>query len=351
MTPGGNIGKRVGRLPYLMRNESADMKSNENNSHQLLREFIEAVLEEEGQNDLYNTFIQPFVDVGVTAAAGVEKLSAQVQTIVKGFLLGLPTLFVPFLEYDYEAFREEEKAKVEAIKKKYEKTLQANLDAITSNDAFGVAFLLAPSTILAGQLAVKAPEAALKAIDTLTAGLLGKDGILGGIRNALSGPANVGFHDPGGHPSGAWSGSGGGYGDVGDIHEAKDPKDVQKLLKDKKVQAAIQKSPIAKQMRQDGVKIIVDHIKRFMALQDYDQMRKMAKGDVGFSQIGQKLAQMNQSGQLPPQDNPVVTGAMVPELKKAYKDFWIKQLQQLATQYPEANNELLDGIKQIQALQ
>lgn len=318
-----------------------------------LREFIEAVLKEEaGSNDLYNTFIQPFVDVGQTAAYGIEKLSAQVQTVVKGFLYGLPTLFVPFLEYDYEAFRAEEKEKVEAIKKKYEKTLQANLDAITSNDAFGLAFLLAPSTVLGAQLAVKAPEAALKALDVLTGG----SGFLAGIRQALSGPASVGFHDPGGHHGGAWAGhGGGGYSDSSDLYEASQEgsvskAEVQKLLKDKRVLAAIQKSPVAKQMKQDAVNLLVNHVKRFMASQDYDQMRKLAKGDVGFAQIGQKLAQMNQAGQIPPQDNPVITQAMVPELKKAYKDFWVKQLQQLTKQYPEANVELVNGIKAIQAL-
>ena len=116
------------------------MSKNENiSTNSLLQEFIETILEAEGGNDLYNTFIQPFVDVGITAAYGLEKLSAQVLTVVKGFFLGLPTLFVPFLEYDYEAFREEEAEKVENVKKKYEKTLQANLDAIVSNDAFGLA--------------------------------------------------------------------------------------------------------------------------------------------------------------------------------------------------------------------
>lgn len=327
--------------------------SNEKND-KALREFIEAMIREEaGSNDLYNTFIQPFVDVGQTAAYGIEKLSAQVQTVVKGFIYGLPTLFVPFLEYDYEAFRAEEKEKVEAIKKKYEKTLQANLDAITSNDAFGLAFLLAPSTVLGAQLAVKAPEAALKALDVLTGG----SGFLAGIRQALSGPASVGFHDPGGHHGGAWAGHGGGgyFDSYSDLQEAPEggrnsKAEVQKLLKDKRVLAAIQKSPVAKQMKQDAVNILVNHVKRFMASQDYDQMRKLAKGDVGFSQIGQKLAQMNQAGQIPPQDNPVITQAMVPELKKAYKDFWVKQLQQLTKQYPEANVELVNGIKAIQAL-
>lgn len=331
-----------------------------------LQRFIDSVIneevlgEEEGgsTNPMYNTFIKPFVDVGTTAAYGIERLSAQVQTVVQGFLYGLPTLFVPFLEYDYEAFRKEEWEEVEAIKKKYEKTLQSNLDAISSNDAFGVAFLLAPARVLAAQLAVKAPLSAIKVLDIFTGG----HGIFGGIANFLKGPASLGFHDPGGHASGAWSGGGGGSYDSGyaaddGISEAANQKVDQatsakalKILKNSKVQSLIQKSPVAKQMRKDGVKVIVDHVKGFMALNDYNQMRKRAPGDVGFAQIGQKLSQLNQAGQIPAQDNPTVTAAMVPKLKAAYKEFWIKQLQQLTKDYPEANDEILQGIKEIQAL-
>jgi hypothetical protein len=141
------------------------------------------------------------------------------------------------------------------------------------------------------------------------------------------------------------------------MHEAKKPdqkalsQELQKALKDKKVLSALQKSPIAKQMRQDAVNIIVGHVQKFMGLQDYNQMRQMAKNDAGFAQIGQELVKLNQSGQVPAQDNPTVTQAMVPQLKKAYKDFWIKQMQQLIQKYPEANAELNQGIKQVQALQ
>ncbi len=315
--------------------------------HHEIRKLVEAILENE--NDLYNTFIQPFVDVGITAAYGLEKLSAQVLTVVKGFLYGLPTLFVPFLEYDYEAFREDERQKVDAIKKKYSKTLQANLDAITSNDAFGLAFLLAPSTVLAAQLAAKVPNAALGILGLF----LGDSEIFGGIKKALSTAASIGVHDPGGHQAGAWATQGGGYADDGWVTEAKkdpSPARLQKILKDKRVQAAFQKSPLAQQMRTDGVGVIVDHVKRFLSAQSYDELRKLAKNDQGFVQIAQAMKQLNQSGQLPTQNNPIVAQAMVPKLKEVYKDFWLKKLQELITQYPEAQSELRAGMATISSI-
>jgi len=325
-------------------------------THKALLEFIEAIIDEENTNPLYNTFIQPFVDVGTTAAYGVEKLSAQVQTVVMGFLFGLPTLFVPFLEYDYESFREEEYQRVEEIKKKYEKVFKANLSALQSNDAFGVAFLLAPQKVLAAQLAIKAPYLAIKALDVLTGAAAPPLARLG---HSLSEPASIGFHDPGKHSSGGWAGGmgGGGY-DMSDyggdgLYENKNKEVSNKVLsalKNKGLQNKIQNSPVAKQMRQDGVAIIVNHIRRFMSAKDYNQMRKMASGDQGFSAIGQKLRELNQTGQIPQKDNAVVTAAMVPKLKQAYKEFWIKQLQTLIRHFPEANEELLNGIKEVQSL-
>lgn len=341
------------------------MPSHPNNNHtnQLVLEFIEVVLNEESGNPLYNTFIQPFVDVGTTAAYGVERLSAQVQTVVMGFLFGLPTLFVPFLEYDYESFREEEFERVEQIKKKYEKVFKANLDALQSNDAFGVAFLLAPSQVLAAQLAVKAPYMAIKALDVLTGAAAPPLARLG---RALSEPASIGFHDPGKHVQGGWAGGaggGGGYdmgGDYGGdgFYESKNNQEPSKdttakligLLKNKKILRQIQQSPVAKQMRQDGVEVIVSHVKRFLTAKDYNQLRKLATNDEGFSAISEKLRGLNQTGEIPAQDNPTVTAAMVPELKKTYREFWVKQLQTLISQYPEAKQELLLGIKQVQTL-
>jgi hypothetical protein len=87
-----------------------------------------------------------------------------------------------------------------------------------------------------------------------------------------------------------------GSGDTA-VYEAKQQPDqkalsqeLQKALKDKKVLSALQKSPIARQMRQDAVNIIIGHIQKFMGLQDYNQMRQIAKNDAGFAQIGQELA-------------------------------------------------------------
>lgn len=337
-------------------------KDNKNNNKDILKEFIDSVILKElegGENQLYKAFIQPFVDVGKTAAYGLETLSAQVQTVVKGFFLGLFPLFVPFIEYDFKTFQQQEKEKLGAVRKKYEKVLESNLEAIQSNDAFGLAFLLAPGVTLAGQLATKTPAAALRILELLVGG----SPLLAGVRNSLNTVSGMGFHDPGGGNTNYGPGGGdydfhGGGDDMGygGIYEEAEPtnpdatREIQKLLKNKEFIKQVEESDIAKQMHRDAVKILLDHIKKFTSLNDYNKMRRLAKGDVGFAAIGQKLKELNQTGQVPPENNPTITAALIPELKKNYKAFWIKQFQQLINHYPEARVELVDGIKQIRTL-
>ena len=81
----------------------------------LLEVYIKHIIDE----SLKSTFIDPFTDIVKTAAYGIEDVSARTQTLFKTIVKGLPTLFVPFLDYDYKSFREEEKANLEKIKSKY----------------------------------------------------------------------------------------------------------------------------------------------------------------------------------------------------------------------------------------
>ena len=228
MTPIGSIRKEGGVSPYLMKTGKPNVKISKTQAPRsqtppTLKEFIETVLDEEegdgggdygiggdygvggggggyggGQDALYQTFLKPFVDVGKTAAYGVERLSANVQTVLKGILVGIPTLIIPFLEYDYKTFREEEKENVEKIKKKYEKVLQSNIEAITTNDAFGLAFLLYPGLTLGAQLALKTPEAAMHILEVL----LGGSEVLKSIALALK--VNLGLQAPPPDPHGGW---------------------------------------------------------------------------------------------------------------------------------------------------
>lgn len=344
-----------------------DLEKMKNRKIKTLKEYFEVLLleQEKGTNDLYQTFIQPFADVVQTAAYGIETLSAKVQTVIKSFLLGLPTLFIPFLEYDYETFREQERQKIEDIRKKYEKTLQWNIEAIVSNDPFGLAFILAPGAVLGAQLAVRAPERALRLLNVLT----GNSEFLTRAQKRLSGAARVGFRDPGGHHAGNWAGGygAGGYDkvdtDYGEFYEEHlflkeqeenskpSPEFVQALLKSKEVQKMLMASPIVKSMKRDAVKVIVDHVKRFLTLNDYNEMRKLASGDQGFAGIGQELKKLNQSGQVPQEENTKVTQVLVPELKKIYKNFWIEKLRMLAASYPEAKREIEAGISEIDKMQ
>lgn len=328
----------------------------DNKSNKLLREYIEAVVKDTlredsesdygfdvsqygggggggetghgGGNDLYNTFIRPFTDVGQTIAYGVEKLSAQAATVVKGILYGLPTLFVPFLDYDYEKFREDEAEKVHGIEEKYKEVLGRNWEAITSNDAFGLAFVFEPGLFLGAKLLAKSPEIVLSILDDLTNGYQAVKDAASQFHVALQGMQN-GEH----------------------LHEGVDPRLVQavgNLLKDKKVQQMIDNNPVVKQGRADAMELMVDRVRKIMAAKDYNTLQQLLPQAVG--KITQVVQANEKQGKLPPQQDAAVKANLLPQLKQKYKEFYIGKLNAEAGKDPNMKPYIQNALKQIQAL-
>lgn len=342
-----------------------------------LKEFLSKIIKEEidtgpmggvgntNSNSLYNTFIQPFVDVGVTAAYGIEKLSAQAQTVLKGLIGGLGALIIPFYEFDFETFREQERSEIEKIKNKYSKTLKANIDAITTNDAFGMAFLLAPGAMLANQLVFKAPTYVLKLLGVMVGN---NSEWVNKVNSKINSAPNIGFHDPGGHHAGAWNSGmdGGSSMDSYGFYEALNgtsenakvllekndevSKELKGILSSKEFLNDLSKSPIIQGMKKDAVSVIVNHVKEVLAVNSYEELRKKSVNDAGFAQISAELMKLNQSGQFPKENNPVAANVLLGEIKKGFKNFWIKKINQMISQYPESSKELMAAIKEINAI-
>lgn len=130
-----------------------------------------------GADMLYKAFIQPFVDIGKTALAGIEDLTSKTQALAEILIQGIPTLFVPGLDAEYKKIKDAEKARADKIKQKYADVFERNTQAFLSTDAQGVAFLLAPAPFLAAKFFQKAGppvskatlDAILRTIDTLAA--------------------------------------------------------------------------------------------------------------------------------------------------------------------------------------
>lgn len=286
-------------------------------------------------SQLYNTFVRPFTDVAQTAMGGLKVLSAQAQTVVKGIILGLPTLVIPFLEYDYKEFRKEEKEKVDKIKEEYKEVLGRNWAALESNDAFGLAFLLNPTAALGANLALTAPEVALSILGSLTGGSIEAVNQL-----ASSFHVNTGFHGPGSHGT-----------NVDMMKEAANPKlsqAIQKLLKDPKVIAAINNNPIVKKTQQEVVGSMTDRVKRTMAVQDYAHLSQLLPGLA--QKLNAQLVQQEQARRMSPQEDAAAKAQLVPQIKAQYRNFYIKKFGDEEKANPSASALYQNAIKQISAL-
>lgn len=285
-----------------------------------------------GTNQLYQTFIDPFVNVARTAAYGIEKLSTQTATILKGIVGGLPTLFMPFLEFDFKKFREIEANRVKDVKKKYEKVLQTNIEALTSGDALGVGFLLAPSLFLGANLGIKAPAKVLHALEIMFGGIQGFEQARRSVQSSTT------FGNSNKPPSSSQQHEAVLNGDL-----TQGEGEVAALLKNKAFLDQVEQTPMATAMHKDAVNILVGHVQKFMELNTIQELQAAAPDMVA-------RIQQNLQGKVPQQELGGALGALVPQVKKLYKDFWVKKLQDLATQYPQAAAEIQAGISQVEAL-
>lgn len=138
-----------------------------------------------GDQNLGKVFLDPFLDVGKTAAAAIEDVSSKSQALVKVILTGIVNNFLPFLEFTYDEIFDEEKTRAEAIKQKYAEVFKRNDEAF-AGDFQGVAFMLAPAEYLAYNVVKRMPKVALNILDVLSGGNPTITNITSRLRKGLS---------------------------------------------------------------------------------------------------------------------------------------------------------------------
>ena len=333
------------------------------------------LLQEEGdfQDPLAQVFLQPFKDVMDTARHGLEKTTTQVWGNALKFAKQAATLFLPGVPVD--AFTSEIDERIQShlqnIDGKYKDVLTRNYDMMRARDLWGVPFLLNPVLMTGINLATKSPEVALAGLEAIAGGHPTITKMRERLKTINTRVLGGGFQGGKGAGDAGGSSDGGDYGFYDHVdrsssrskailEQAAAPTSeeinknfaaqIAKAGSHPVIQAAIDKSPIAKQLRQIAEQSIVETVQEAIAFSTYDEMAK---------KLGSKFAQVEKQvmGQLPqgatPEQQQAFKNALVPEMKNLIKQMYIKQVQGLAGNAPKGQNtqaDLANSIKKIQGL-
>lgn len=250
-----------------------------------------------GSSGLKQAFIDPFTDIAQTAMYSLKTISAAARGYLKRILAGTISLFIPFVHADYKAMRNDEDKELAKIKSQYAPVLARNMEALRQNDVWLVSFLLDPGLLLGAQL--------LRQVPAFTGNILSMAGI-----------------------------------DIGTMkEEVTDPS---------KIKSQFLKSSVAKQMQKDGIMLVLDHVKKFMAIQTVDQLLKVTGN--ALSKPVQAIDALVAQRKITEQEKQVMLQQMLVQAKAEYKKFYVKQMQDFAVKHPDSKSAVSSLIQQIQAL-
>jgi hypothetical protein len=128
--------------------------------------------------ELYQTFIQPFVDVVGTIAGKTKEVIRSGLTVLNVAFESLMTSLVPFLSDSYDEIFAKEKSDLAKIRSEYQSYYDSTEKALGGSDAKLLAFFAFPGAALTGKFASAAPDAAKSILSVATGGY--SDELLGG---------------------------------------------------------------------------------------------------------------------------------------------------------------------------
>lgn len=151
-------------------------------SEELLRECIRVVIDENfaaatpgagygihiAPGRLYDTFINPWLDVFRTARAETEKLSASAQRFAKTVIEAAISTAIPFVDAEFGKIKAQEKTQMARIDSKYADVYQRVQKGIDFPDFQLALFMRSPGSYLASRVLSMGPDATKEMIATLT---------------------------------------------------------------------------------------------------------------------------------------------------------------------------------------
>lgn len=326
----------------------------------LLREYVKRVLTEDigdyggggdatspygyawGSNeDLYNTFVGPFVDVFKTAAGKSKEIGQRAKTALWVGLQSILTTLIPIYGYNYAEVFDKEKEKIDKIRSEYQDVYDRTGKALGGSDAAMLAFMANPGVVLSLWAGSKAPKVTKGILSAATGGI--SDDVYDGIKNAAV-------------SAGRWSLGGSGssssreYGsdkskkkkspkdfDFSSIGESQDLSEdasetkpditPEKILKSKKFLSKALEAPKLKEMQQVATKIYRESLKEIY--KQAEDLLKNAKTVEDLEKISKKpIKDIDKVKSLKGEEKAKAEKMLIDGVRKNMKEFYIKSLSQ-----------------------
>lgn len=330
----------------------------------LIEQTVNDVLSEE--ESLLGGFLSPFSDVLRSAAWGVESLGAKTTSAIKSTFDELRGVMIPGVEYDWEQFKNDDKALMDGIDGKYQDILQKNINALKNSDLPLFMFALDPTSTIAYKIGPKAPGAALALAEPVVGAVSPKAGAAVGRWKNWWNKAGKDFSLGGGKAAtvsgdGWYDGSADiGYGGMGEgkVYEQqaqqpqpqpqkKQPPNINTLLQNQEFLKAMNSSPITKRLRANALNGVYNRIK---AVTQADTLQQM-QGIVG-TELASKIQQIidKQDKTISKEEQAKLDQASMKEVQDIFKAFYLKQLKDMSDKLPNAKNDILNMINRISAL-
>lgn len=330
----------------------------------IIEESIDQVLREE--ESLLGGFLSPFTDVMRSAAWGVESLGAKTTNAIKSTFDELRGLMIPGVEYDWEKFKNDEKALMGNIDAKYQDIIQKNIEALKNSDLPLFMFALDPTSTISYKIAPKAPSAALALAEPIVGAVSPKAGAaVGRWKNWWTKAAKNFSLGSGKAATVSGDGSYDMSADValGSIGEGKiveqqtpqqpqpttqkQPPNLNQLFQNPDFVKAMNSSPITKQMRQGALDALVKRIEAVMKADSLQTMQKIVGPELA-SKIQTTIDKQDKT--ISKEEQAKLDQASMKEIQNVFKAVYLKQLNDLSQKLPNAKNDILNTIKRISAL-
>jgi hypothetical protein len=315
------------------------------NDSQLLREYVRIVLAEDdgygglmgaaaemspfgmhyaSQDQLYNTFIKPFVDVVDVAKGKTKEMSERTRTALKVAYETVATSIIPAMNSDYGELFDHERQQLEKIKQEYAEVYDASWDALKQNDAVWASFLAYPAAFLTAKAVLKAPGKVMNLLSILSGGEM--DDFFSKVKKKYR------MEDGHSTPSGKERHSSGGGDKIGNYFESvlredndKKKQSIGDVLSDRRVLKKALGSPLAQRMQSDAQKIVKGTLK-----QAFEKASKVAsaKSLEDLQKIvGKQIKGMDTIAKADPAQRKAAEAQLLIMVKKSAKEMYAKELE------------------------